>query len=57
MSGSKFLLRMFPTARYAFERPAAAATCAYVIVDPFGIFRTTSRTRSANGFDGICLMT
>ena len=39
-----------PTARAAFGLPALAATSLYVIVFPFGIFLTMSRTLSEKLF-------
>src|SRR3989344_8287174 len=50
MLSSKFVRITAPTARAAFGLPALVATCLYVIVVPFGIFRTTSRTLSAKDF-------
>src|SRR6516165_8221975 len=43
---------MAPTARAAFGLPALAATALYVMVLPFGILRTMSRTLSENVFIG-----
>jgi hypothetical protein len=43
---------MAPTARAAFGLPALAATALYVMVFPFGILRTMSRTLSENVFIG-----
>lgn len=43
---------MAPTARAAFGLPASAATALHVMVFPFGILRTMSRTLSENVFIG-----
>src|SRR3989338_3226659 len=46
MRESKFVLRIWPTARAAFGFPARRATSLYGSTDPLGIRRTTANTRS-----------
>ena len=46
--GLSFVLRMFPTARYALGLPARRATSLYVSIEPRGIFETTRNTLSRN---------
>src|SRR3989338_1943853 len=48
ISRLKLLRMMAPTARAAFRLHAFVATSLYVMVFPLGIWRTTSRTLSAN---------
>src|SRR5215468_147818 len=50
IDGSSFDRITAPTARAAFGFPAFEATSSYVIVLPFGILRTISRTLSENVF-------